>query len=149
MKKMHSLIIAVGLVAASVSSAYAACAQPIFTAKTANHKKAVEICMVGNQVSYEFGKVGEKPELSLLVPANQTIYGWRSSSMVNLTSFGVKNGDITYYINDGEAEGNGRTATLGVFKGKDDKQLASIDLDVKTIVNNISPALEESGVQPE
>ncbi|WAT07366.1 hypothetical protein [Rouxiella badensis] len=155
------LLLSAGLMLPMLPSAYADishapppaalqhCAKPVFYAKTANHKKEVEICIVSPSVSYSFGKTGDThKEMSITIPSDHASYAYQSNQAISLQEFTVRNGDTRYLISAG-TNGEGKPfASIDVYKGAPDsgKRLAEIELDPHTVVNNISHALSEEGI---
>jgi hypothetical protein len=161
MKHGTALLLSAGMMLASLSAVNAAtpdaliqayhqrCGKPVFYAKTANHKKEVEICIITPSVSYSFGRTGaEHKEMDLTVPANTTTYAYQNNQVISLQEFTVRNGDTSYQVSAGTNDEGRPFASLDVYQGTPEggMHLAEIRLDPNTVVNNINHALKQEGV---
>ena len=84
----------------SVSGVMAACPssdQVVFSCIT-NKAKLIEVCDLGQQVTYSFGPVG-KPELALRVPrAQASTQQWEGIGQTVSYSVDIPNGKTTYSV---------------------------------------------------
>ncbi|WP_175539164.1 hypothetical protein [Yersinia ruckeri] len=146
------LLLSTGLLLSCMNAAQAEgprCAKPVFYAQTANHKKEVEICIDTPYVSYSFSKTGAtNKEIDITVPAASTTYAYQSNQAISIQEFTVRNGGTSYQISAGTNDEGAPVASLYVFKDAPDtgKLLAEIKLDPHTVVNNISHALVDDGI---
>lgn len=109
----------------------------IFYGQTQNHKKEVLICQLNTNVFYQFGKVGQEPDLFLKMDSGTIKQLVTDNQSVSSEFLFIRNGDVVYQV--GESTDLASNFTSGLVKvtkyGKGD--LAEIMLDPDTVVNGI------------
>ncbi len=137
--KIKSLFIKSILVLTSVFmvSAYAddkSCSYPdtIFYCTTKNFKE-VTVCDKGNQVTYQFGKIGQKEEIFLTKNKKDVIAEISQGRGYNISAVNVSNGKVTYTLSSGQRDDGSEFSDITVIQGS--KILATIKCDINSTIN--------------
>ncbi|QMD26099.1 hypothetical protein HVZ46_16715 [Citrobacter freundii] len=108
----------------------------VFSGKTMNHKKAVEICKFSNEYNYIFGKIDDKPDININVPARNVQVENLKGHDVGITTITIPNDNVKYDTGYTQPEGGEGEYTITVLqKGK---TIAVIKLDPASVTNNIA-----------
>lgn len=106
---------------------------------TTTKGKYVEVCQTPKEVTYSFGKLGQKPEMNLRVPTAQLDWTTSGGSGMNFDTITFHNGKTAYMLDiesefgtdDGSGQGSkpATTATLNVRNGT--TSLATLECEQK------------------
>lgn len=155
---MKNVIIALAFSTAALSFAADAASDPLdavgdrcapgdvlFYGKTQNHKKEVLVCQWNTNIFYQFGKVGQNPELNLKLDVSQVNNLVDDSQTLSTESLFIPNGDVTYKV--------GRLTDLITNSDIDSVEVikkgyahgVEIILDSNTVVNGIRSNFVKQG----
>jgi hypothetical protein len=138
-------IIAIILMSISLSAiAGSQCAadKTIYYGMNTKHTKEVQVCDLGDKISYQFGAVGKKPEIMLVKNKAEVWKTYTSMGQNEITELYIPNGKHTYNLyNECSACGDSTPAkSAGISVLSNGTPIATIDIDTTTMVENIGGA---------
>lgn len=113
----------------------------IYYGMNIKHTKEVQICDLGDKISYQFGSVGNKPEIMLVKNKSDVTKSVLNGSDYREEMLYIPNGAFTYAVGYAySADKNLEEYTVNVFKGDTQTTMpkASIKIDKNTVCNSIS-----------
>ena len=125
-------------VTVAVPSACAVGTKSVFVCLTSAARKRVEVCDAGASVSYSFGKIGDKPELTFAArKASASGFRWDGFTRGMTNSLNLPNGTTEYRVYSGiERDPNG-TSWAGVHVVVNGKQVADVTCDINTVRSDL------------
>lgn len=135
-------IIAIVLTTASLSTFAASQCEhnkTIYYGMNTKHTKEVQVCDLGEKISYQFGPIGKKPEIVLIKNKSDVWKTYTSMGQNEITELYVPNGKHTYNLyNECSACGDSTPAkSAGISVLNNGTPIATIDIDTMTLVENI------------
>ncbi|CAI2054698.1 Uncharacterised protein [Serratia fonticola] len=113
----------------------------IYYGMNIKHTKEVQVCDLGSKISYQFGPVGNKPEIMLVKNKSDVTKSVLNGSDYREEMLYISNGTFTYAVGYAySADKNLEEYTVNVFKGDIQTTMpkASIKIDKNTVYNSIS-----------
>lgn len=113
----------------------------IYYGMNTKHTKEVQVCDLGDKISYQFGPVGNKPEIMLVKNKSDATKSVLNGSDYREEMLYIPNGAFTYAVGHAySADKNLEEYTVNVFKGDIQTTMpkASIKIDKNTVYNCIS-----------
>lgn len=113
----------------------------IYYGMNTKHTKEVQVCDLGDKISYQFGPIGNKPEIMLVKNKSDVTKSVLNGSDYREEMLYIPNGAFTYAVGYAySADKNLEEYTVNVFKGDIQTTMpkASIKIDKNTVFNSIS-----------
>jgi len=70
----------------------------LYYGQTVDHTREVLLCQTGSNVSYQFGKIGQKPDIKLTMPAKLVSDLITDNDTVSSEYLLIRNGNIVYQV---------------------------------------------------
>lgn len=70
----------------------------LYYGQTVDHKREVLLCQIGSNVTYQYGKIGQKPDIKLTQPAKLVSDLITDNNTVSSEYLLIRNGNIVYQV---------------------------------------------------
>lgn len=113
----------------------------IYYGMNTKHTKEVQVCDLGDKISYQFGPVGNKPEIMLVKNKSDATKSVLHGSDYREEMLYIPNGEFTYAVGyTYSGDNNLDEYTINFFKGNTQATMpkSTIKIDKDTVYNSIS-----------